>query len=109
MLTAARGLSEKGFSVIPLRPRDKRPLIAWAEYQGRRPRIQEIEAWWRDEPALGVAVVCGRVSGLIVLDIDPRNGGDESLGGRHLPRGPVVLTGGGGRHFYMPIPEAPYQ
>ena len=104
MLTAARGFSEKRFSVIPLRPGDKRPRLPWAEYQGRRPTAQEIEAWWREEPTSGVAIVCGRVSGLIVLDIDPRNGGADSLGGRYLPRGPVVLTGGGGRHFYYAHP-----
>lgn len=24
---------KRGFSVIPIRPRDKRPLVAWEEYQ----------------------------------------------------------------------------
>jgi len=35
-----------------------------------------------------------------MVDIDPRNGGDQSLARYPLPVGPTVLTGGGGRHHY---------
>jgi hypothetical protein len=46
------------------------------------------------------------VSGLVVLDIDPRNAGDETLGRLErelgpLPSTPRVLTPSGGQHFYF--------
>ena len=40
---------------------------------------QVIERWWRRWPRANVAVRTGQESGLLVLDFDPRNGGDESL------------------------------
>ena len=48
----------------------------------------------------------GEVSGLIVIDIDPRNGGDrtyDSLLEEYgvIPETIVVNTGGGGRHIYL--------
>jgi hypothetical protein len=45
-------------------------------------------------------------NGVVVLDVDPRNGGESELRdlqkayGR-LPKGPTVITGGGGRHYYF--------
>ena len=65
---------------------------------------KQIRAWWKQWPDAHIAIACG--SGLAVLDIDPRHGGDESLDqltdeiGK-LPDTPEVLTGGGGRHLYF--------
>lgn len=68
-----------------------------------------IEGWWRRWPSANVAIRTGAVSGLIVLDVDPGHGGDESLDTLflehgHLPPGAVVRTGSGGRHFYFAHP-----
>jgi hypothetical protein len=56
-----------------------------------------------------VAIRTGAVSGLIVLDVDPGHGGDESLEALlrdhgSLPPGTVARTGSGGRHFYFAHP-----
>lgn len=56
-----------------------------------------------------VGIATGEASGLLVLDVDPRNGGDASLAqllAKHgpLPRTPTVATGGGGQHFYFRYP-----
>jgi putative DNA primase/helicase len=63
---------------------------------------------WRWETA-NVGIATGVQSGILVLDIDPRNGGNESferlcsqLG--TLPTCPEVSTGGGGRHLYFRHP-----
>lgn len=62
---------------------------------------------FRDD--LNVGVVCGAISGIMVLDIDTAKGGMESLErledmfGR-LPECPTVLTGGGGYHFMFNHP-----
>ncbi len=59
-------------------------------------------------PNLGI--LTGSPSGLVVLDVDPRNGGDETLldlehiHGR-LPDTVQVLTGGGGWHYFFALPD----
>jgi len=54
--------------------------------------------------------VTGEASGLVIVDVDPRNGGDEGiedLQARYgqLPETPTVLTGGGGTHTYLAHPR----
>jgi hypothetical protein len=99
---AATALSylDHGFSIIPV-GRDKRPLIAWKEYQTRRPTEAEAGAWSRQWPDAGVAIVCGAVSGLVVVDGDPRNGDGLARIEPFLPATVTVETGGGGKHFYF--------
>jgi hypothetical protein len=60
-----------GFSIIPLRSRDKVPAIpSWKEYQDRLPTENEVKAWFTDE-SLNVGIICGNVSGgLVVVDFD---------------------------------------
>jgi hypothetical protein len=49
----------------------------------------------------------GAISGVVVLDVDPRHGGDASLDalGLDLSGVPCVRTGSGGRHFYFAYPD----
>ncbi len=54
-----------GFSVIPA-GRDKKPLVAWEEFQSRRPKLSEILSWPREN----LAIVTGAISGVIVVDCD---------------------------------------
>jgi hypothetical protein len=70
---------------------------------------EEVRRWWRRWPEANVGVVSGAVSGLVVLDIDPRHGGGDSLAvleGIHGPMPHTVesLTGGGGQHLYFRHP-----
>jgi hypothetical protein len=66
----------------------------------------EVERWWRRWPDANIGVVTGRVSGVAVLDVDPRNGGDEALRQLEdrwgeLPPTPEDRTGGCGRHLWF--------
>lgn len=62
-------LREIGISSIPV-AQDKKPKVAWKDYQKRLPTIQECEKW-DNIKGDGIAVVCGRISGNIeVIDID---------------------------------------
>jgi len=68
-----------------------------------------IAGWWGRWPEANLGILTGAASGIVALDIDPRNGGDETLGDlerRHgkLPGTPTALTGGGGRHVLLEHP-----
>jgi putative DNA primase/helicase len=87
------------------------------ERQGKHPRIsggfkkattdaKQIQKWWKQWPSANIGIATGMVSGFWVLDVDPRNGGRESLARleeehHELPETRTVLTGGGGYHFYF--------
>jgi len=100
-----------GWSVVPLRPREKRPLIPWQPYQQKRPSRRQVATWFRDNPGANLGIVTGAVSGLVVLDIDIDHGGEDSvqaLERRHgaIPATVEARTGGGGRHLYFRHPGA---
>ncbi|MEA3274209.1 MAG: bifunctional DNA primase/polymerase [Pseudomonadota bacterium] len=106
---AALDYCRLGWSVIPVHPRSKRPLIRWQIYQYRRPDTAEIGAWLKRWPDANLALVTGAVSGIVVLDVDPRHGGTESLEQWERRYGSLAetveaRTGGGGRHLYFAHP-----
>jgi P4 family phage/plasmid primase-like protien len=70
----------------------------------------QIRAWWNDNPHANVAIATGEVSDLIVVDVDPRNGGDQtlehiSLSLGRLPSTMISDTGGGGQHYFFKYDE----
>lgn len=68
-----------------------------------------IRSWWTQAPRANIGVACGARSRLLVLDVDPRNGGDETLSrfivNSPMPNVPEVRTGGGGWHFFFAWPD----
>src|SRR5262249_58350383 len=71
-----------------------------------------IDRWWGTWPRAHVAIAAG-ASGLLVVDVDPRNGGDDSLADLErehgaLPETPRQLTGGGGVHVLFKRPDRPH-
>ncbi len=106
---AAKALLARGWSVIPIEPRGKRPVVPWQIYQSRLPSAAEVEAWFGTKRQLNFGIVTGAVSNLVVLDVDSRHGGDESLTWLEVEHGPLARTieaksGGGGRHLYFAHP-----
>jgi hypothetical protein len=106
---AAERYRARGWSVLPLRSRDKRPVIQWELLQKARPSVGEISQWFRRWPNANVGIVTGEISNLIVLDIDPQNGGNDALDRFEHRFGPLPatiesVTGGGGRHLYFAHP-----
>ena len=97
---------------IPLDPRTRRPLVPWGEIDrlGYRPGVGEalgynalIFEWWDRWPTAGAAILTG-LSRLLVVDVDPRNGGHHALARlvaeRPLPATRAVRSRGGGVHLY---------
>jgi hypothetical protein len=68
-----------------------------------------ITRWWTCRPTANIGIVTGP-SCLVVLDVDPRNGGVNSLTDLvarvgPLPRTLTARTGGGGSHYVYGDPE----
>ena len=59
--------------------RGKHPRVRWEEYQERRPDRTRCGGGCSGGRRRTSRVVTGAVSGLIVVDVDPRAGGDEAL------------------------------
>lgn len=97
---------KKGWQVFPCR--FKAPLTANGLLDATT-NPQLIKAWAERWPDAGVAIRTGALSGIFVLDVDPRHGGDDSLAAllrEHGPLPPTVeaITGGGGRHLFFGHP-----
>jgi hypothetical protein len=112
LLGAALDYAARGWSVIPMQPRGKRPIVVWREFQQRLARVDEIEGWYARWPDANVGIVTGEVSGLVVVDVDTRHGGPESVAALEALHGPLpatveAATGGGGRHLYFEHPGSP--
>jgi len=118
MLTAAQDYAARGWPVIPLHWPDggrcscgedcgnnaaKHPLVKHGKDDATTD-ADTIRQWWRRWPKANIGVATG--NGLLVVDIDPRNGGDESLRDLgELPDTVTALTGGGGQHLLFGVSQ----
>ncbi|MHB8372248.1 MAG: VapE domain-containing protein [Thermoplasmataceae archaeon] len=104
-------LADAGLRVLPLRPGKKIPMLSdWP--QKATTEADQIRSWWAETPSANIGIATGRGSGVIVLDIDTKEG---KKGGSHLeelerkwgklPPTIEVRTGSGGRHLYFAYPE----
>ena len=122
ILEAALDYAKRGWLVLPLYTLVDGRCTCWARDECKSPGkhplthniqvvpattdVEKLRQLFVDEMNIGIR--CGEASGIAVLDVDPRNGGDESLGDLLDEHGPLpdtveVATGGGGRHFYFAI------
>lgn len=77
--------------------------VAECNSPGKHPRLvnglrgattepSEIDAWWRRWPDANVAIRTGAESGLVVIDIDRRGGGDRTLAALVQQHGRMACT-----------------
>lgn len=123
-LTAALSYAARGWRVFPLHTvRADRSCSCGARgcsSKGKHPRTQrgvhdattdtaQINAWWSEWPGANVGIATGALADgrfLVVLDEDPRHGGDETRAALEAENGAIpdtlrVLTGGGGTHYFF--------
>lgn len=101
-LEQALALLEMGWSIIPI-GRNKKPLIDWKKYQTEKPTPEEVQGWFEKYPYINLAAVTGKISNIIVIDIDPRHGGNDEVF-KNLET-VKVQTGGDGQHIYFRYEE----
>lgn len=95
-----------GWQVTPIRPGSKVPLLeGWTTVEVSEGEITE---WW-GTGSYGIGLVCGPRSGIWALDVDPADGGDETLAALEAANGalpPTVeaMTPRGGRHLLFRWP-----
>jgi prepilin-type processing-associated H-X9-DG protein len=107
MLSAALSYGRQGFRVFPLKNSPTADLQKPAESGWQTTATTDgtqITRWWTAQPQAGIGIATD--PGLVVLDVDPRKGGRETLEAlvaEHgpLPATPTVLSGGGGWHYYF--------
>lgn len=75
-LDSAIALAMRGWKILPVTPKAKTPYfpIARSGYKVATDDIDLIKKWAKTEKALNFGVACAP-SGLVVIDIDRRNGG----------------------------------
>lgn len=92
-----------GWSTVPTPRTQKYPKgTQWAEFQRKVPSHAQLMAWDADQKICNLCVITGKISGIVVVDVDPRKGG--SIDG--LPdTGCISKTGGGGYHYIYRYPR----
>ena len=84
LLNAALYYASLGWSVIPIRPKDKKPALKWEQYQTGRASEEQIRDWWKKWPRANVGVITGGISEL--LSGCPTGAGKYSCKSRHYLR-----------------------
>jgi bifunctional DNA primase/polymerase-like protein len=108
-MEAAAAYIYAGWNALPIRPRAKNPAVeSWTHLQSERIidwPAEKIDRYllngWRD-PARGVGIITGAVSGLVVVDCDT----DEALNmllrlAGDWPETPIVVTSAGHHVYYQ--------
>lgn len=97
------------WSIFPIHYKTKIPITQHG-FKDATNDIEQIKSWWTKYPNAGIGLPTGEINDVLVIDVDPRNGGGISfdrLIDEFEPLPPTVecLTGGGGNHYYLKYDE----
>jgi hypothetical protein len=100
---SAQGYGRQGLPVFPLRPRSKEPRYTGSFHNASTDYVT-IRDHWRKFPTDNIGIA--PPAGVVVLDVDPRAGGDAALArlvAQHgqLPETWTARTGSDGRHYWF--------
>jgi putative DNA primase/helicase len=110
MRSLALAHAKRGRAVFPLASNSKKPFRGSRGLLDATRDRSTIKRWWREHPEANIGIATGSASRQLVIDSDPRNGGNESRAAFEAEYGPLpptreVHTPSGGRHFYFALPE----
>jgi hypothetical protein len=103
MLEEALALLREGYSIIPVDTKTKQAAIEWAKFQTEKATEEDVKNWFKLN--FNVGIVTGKISGIVVVDIDPGKGGSLQDWLKEYPTDYVVETGSGGAHCYYEYPK----
>jgi hypothetical protein len=107
MRETALGLAARGFEVFPITAGAKSPPLVREWQHVATSDVVQVGAWWTQWPDANVGIHC---DGLVVIDVDPKSGGNESLAALEqeiqLEATYEVATPSGGTHIYYRLPPA---
>lgn len=101
---AALEYLDRGWSIIPIAPDTKRPLIKWVEYQERLATEDEVCAWFDQWPDAMLGVVTGALSGVVIVDADNPEA-DAYAHEYGMGRTPIMVKTKRGMHYYFKHPR----
>lgn len=96
---------DSGWSVLPVRPDEKRPYMTnWLQYTKTRAPKSMVEGWFNNLTGAGVGAVTGRISNMVVLDVEKSCPFpiEELL--KKYPTQMIARSGGGGYHLFYLYP-----
>lgn len=98
---------QNGWSILPVRPSEKRPYMTnWLQYTKSRAPKDMVEGWFNGLTNAGVGAVTGKISNMVVLDVEndcPIPIADLL---KKYPTGMVSRTGSGGYHLFYQYPTS---
>ena len=98
---------DSGWSVLPVKPEEKRPFMTnWLQYTKTRATKEIVTGWFSNLSGAGVGAVTGRVSNMVVLDVeaDCPYPIEDLL--RRYPTQMYSRTGSGGYHLFYQYPTS---
>jgi RecA-family ATPase len=107
MLDIALGLARGGLKVFPITPGQKSPPLIKGWHKQATTDEAQIREWWTCYPTNSNVGV--HAAGLLIVDVDPKKGGAESLKAleKEIPLAETytVSTPSGGEHRYFSLPQ----
>lgn len=105
-LDHALALAAEGFKVFPIAPQAKAPPLLNGWPQKATSDAEEVKLYWLAVPEANIGIHC---SGLLVIDVDIKKGGHESLDwirlNEDLPATRRAGTPSGGEHWFYRLPH----
>lgn len=96
---------DRGWSVLPVRPEEKRPFMTnWLQYTHSRASKETITSWFTNLSGAGVGIVTGRVSNVIVLDVESTCPYPIEDILKKYPTQLISRSGSGGYHLFYQYP-----
>jgi hypothetical protein len=98
----AKAYAERGWFVLPCYPQQKVPFFPIAKhgYKSASNKPKTVAKWFEKSPLLNIGIACAP-SGIVVLDVDYRNGGN--IEGLNLDT--FTVATGDGIHLYYRAPK----
>ena len=96
---------DSGWSVLPVRPEEKRPYMTnWLQYTKTRAPKAMVESWFTSLTGAGVGAVTGKISNMVVLDVESTCPYSIEDLLKKYPTQMIARSGGGGWHLYYQYP-----